>query len=351
MSDDIRVVLVEDSPTIRRYLAMLIDDAPDMRVVAEATTGEDAVRLVRELRPSVVSMDINMPGMDGLDATRRIMAETPTPIVVVSGLLDVDVKLSLQAIEAGALAVIGKPPHHHHRSFAAARHELLTTLRAMAGVKVISRRQYGVRQVSDVIKQAPLPESKRPRLIAIGASTGGPSALMSLLRELPASLPIPIVIVQHMPQEFIAGLIKWLDGITDLDVQLATDGIRLEAGTVTIAPADAHLTLVQQENMLYGRLRKDSPEDIQVRYMPSIDVLFTSVAQTLGKRGMGIILTGMGDDGARGLYAIRQAGGITMAQDERSSTVFGMPKAAIAREAVQIVVPVSKLATQITKML
>ncbi|MEL6406227.1 MAG: chemotaxis-specific protein-glutamate methyltransferase CheB [Chloroflexota bacterium] len=349
MGDEIRIVLAEDSPTVRRYLAMLIENTPDMRVVGEASNGAEAVQMVATLKPDVVSMDVNMPKVDGLEATRQIMAETPTPIVVVSGLLDIDVQLSLQAIEAGALAVVGKPPHQHHVNFATAQHELLTTLRAMAGVKVISRRQYRVQEVSSAIQSTPKVTDTQTALIAIGASTGGPSALMTLLRDLPATLAVPIVVVQHMPQEFIAGLVVWLDSITALDVRLAKHDMRLEAGTVTIALADTHLQITCQGELLKAQLTEAG--NLPSRYVPSVDVLFQSVADTLGKKSMGIILTGMGDDGARGLSAIRQVGGKTIAQDERSSTVFGMPKAAIAREAVQVIVPVSRLATQITKML
>lgn len=349
MDDDIRIVLVEDSPTVRRYLANLIDETPDMRVIGEAKNGDEAVEMVEMLRPDVISMDINMPEVDGLQATRLIMSRTPTPIVVVSSLLDVDVALSLKAIEAGALAVVSKPPDRRNPTFPESQKQLLTTLRAMARVKVVSRRQYrkNLNQTTnsdhDIVK-----DSIRPELIVIGASTGGPSALIRLLRELPADLPVPIIIVQHIPNEFIGGLVKWLDSVTPLQVTLGQDDMFLEPGKIVIAPGTAHLTVKQKNGRLYTKL---IAQNNQSRHIPSIDVLFESVAYAVGKKAIGIILTGMGDDGARGLLTIRKAGGYTIVQDEVSSTVFGMPRAAIELGGVQKVVPLENLTSQIKKLL
>ena len=353
MAKTIRIILAEDSPTVRRYLANLIEEAPDMEVVGEANNGEEAIRLVEELRPDVVSMDINMPEVDGLEATRRIMENTPTPIVVVSGLLDVDIHLSLKAIEAGALAVISKPPSRDNPTFIEKKRQLLMTLRAMADVRVISRRR--PRLARDKLSDTQQSESKitdtkhpAPEIIVIGASTGGPSALLQFIKDMPHNLSIPIVIVQHMPDEFIKGFALWLDNTTPLQVSIAEHERILEKGTITIAPGVANLRVIKRNNQLMTQLSTDFDHS---RYIPSVDVLFESVAISVGKTTLGIILTGMGDDGAKGLLAIRQAGGITMVQDESSSIVFGMPHAAIERGAAHHIVPLVNLASKVKKML
>jgi two-component system chemotaxis response regulator CheB len=357
MSDEIRIVLAEDSLTVRRYLVSLIEETPGMRVIGEARNGVEAVRMVTELKPDVVSMDINMPDLDGLEATRQIMTQCPTPVVVVSGLLDGDVQLSLQALESGALAVVSKPPDRHNPAFDDRRRQLITTLRAMSGVKVIARKAYA--RAGEVVQEAvevpavvsPIPSRvrvARPEIIAIGASTGGPSAMNRLLRDFPPTLPVPIVIVQHMPNEFIPGLARWLASATMLNVQVARDGMLLRPATVVIAPGTAHMLLDRRGSHLAIRL---SEEKYNTRYQPSVDVLFESIAQVCGRSAIGIIMTGMGDDGALGLQAMYQAGAFTLAQDESSSTVFGMPRAAIERGVVHYVMPLTNLPSQILKLL
>ena len=351
MGHEIRILLAEDSPTVRRYLASIIEEESGMRVVGEAQNGLEAVKLVAELKPDVVSMDIKMPELDGLEATRRIMAQTPTPIVVVSGFLEVDVQLSLQAMEAGALAVVGKPPDRQNPAFVEKSRQLLTTLRAMAGVKVISRRSLNKsREISKKSKAeiSILEKLARPELIAIGASTGGPSALLRLLNEFPVDFPIPLVIVQHMPNEFIPGLARWLNTATALHVEVAYDGLVLERGIVALAPGSAHMLVERQGNQLIIHL---SEEIGLSRHMPSVDVLFKSVAKTCGRGAIGLILTGMGDDGSQGLLSMRQAGAHTFVQDESSCTVFGMPRAAIEIGAAQYICSLSHLASKIKKLL
>ncbi|MEM9955228.1 MAG: chemotaxis-specific protein-glutamate methyltransferase CheB [Chloroflexota bacterium] len=349
MGSKIRVVLADDSPTVRYHLAHIIDSAPDMVVVGEAQNGVDVIQLVSDLQPDVVSMDINMPDMDGLEATRQIMSQSPTPIVVVSSLLDIDVQLSLKAIEAGALAVVGKPSAQQNPTFADEQRHMLKVLRAMAGVKVISRRQLRYLDAPEIITDAP--RQKRhlsTELIVIGASTGGPRALLQLLRGLPDEPIAPIVIVQHMPEEFIAGLVQWLTSATGQQVFVAQDGQALQSGMILIAPGHAHLTIERANGHLISRLH-DAPTGS--RYTPSIDALFTSVARTVGEQAIGVILTGMGDDGARGLHAMYDAGAMTIAQDELSATVYGMPRAAVAEGAARYVVALENLATQIKKLL
>jgi two-component system chemotaxis response regulator CheB len=346
---EVRVLVAEDSPTMRRHLVNVINAAPGLRVVGEARDGQEVLALVGELRPDVISMDIRMPGMDGLEATRRVMNQYPTPVVVVSGLVEQDIDLSFHALQAGALAVVEKPLDRSEPDYAAKQRHLVNTLIAMARVRVV-RRWDTVEEVPVVVGQAARAPQARvvPEIIAIGASAGGPSALSVILKDFPAGFRVPIVIAQHMPDEFTVGLARWLDKATALRVQLAEDNLVLEAGVAYLSPGSAHLSVIRRQGQLVARL---FTERGTYRYQPSVDVLFQSVAQTCGPAGIGVVLTGMGDDGAVGLLAMRQAGAITFAQDEASCTVFGMPGAAIGCGAVMHVLGLSNLATTLTQLI
>lgn len=342
---DIRVLVVEDSATQRHYLTTLINETPGLRVVGAARDGEEAVTLVQELSPDVVSMDIQMPHLNGLEATRRIMSRCPTPVVVVSSLVEREIDIAFQAIEAGALAVVEKPPARTDATFAEKQHRLMTMLQAMAQVRVV---RHWERPSAD--GKPPITGKLRPKpeVIAIGASAGGPSALGTVLNGLPGDLPVPIVVVQHMPDEFIAGFARWLDNLTPLHVVVAADGMTLEPGVVHLAPGTAHVTLVKRNGKLVIRLVEERGE---YRHQPSVDVLFESIASVCGDSSLGIILTGMGDDGAAGLLAMRQAGARTYVQDEATSTVFGMPAAAIERGAAERVLPLAQFSTAVLNLM
>ncbi|MEZ4668832.1 MAG: chemotaxis-specific protein-glutamate methyltransferase CheB [Anaerolineae bacterium] len=344
-SSPIRVLLADDSATTRTHLAQMIEDAPGLQLVGAARDGEEAVRMVEALHPDVVSMDIRMPRMDGLEATRQIMARQPTPTVVVSGLIDEDVDLSFRAMEAGALAVLRKPPARQSPDHTLLRRQFINTLTAMAGVSVV-RRWNDTGPLTEPASRVEPPSSdaatryvtpeesalSTPEIIAIGASAGGPSALCTLLGDLPSTFRAPILIVQHMPDEFVSGLARWLGKHTELNITVAEHGETLQPGSVYIAPGAKHLTVVRRSAQLQIKL---IPNEDRYRYCPAIDVLLASVTEVCGTTGVGIILTGMGEDGAAGLLALRQAGGRTFAQSEASCTVFGMPGAALARGAVE----------------
>lgn len=347
MADDlIRVLLAEDSPTVRHYLTRLINDTPGLKVIGEARDGREVIELAQTLRPDVISMDIRMPNIDGLEATRQIMAVCPTPIVVVSGLLDDDIDLSFRALQAGAVAVVEKPLSRRELPTAQQRH-LGHTLAAMAGVRVIRRWERPPGQNGTPTASLPGKMTVAPEILAVGASAGGPSALSTLLAGLPMGLPVPVVIVQHMPGEFVTGLARWLKKVTPLPVDIAQHNRVLRPGIVYLSPGDSHLAVNRQGALLVANLL---PEPGGYRYQPAVDVLFESVAAACGAAAVGIILTGMGDDGAAGLLAMRQAGAHTFAQDQASCTVFGMPAAAIERGAVEQVLPLERLPDAVLRL-
>lgn len=350
-TQEIRVLVAEDSATVRQHLTEMMNETPGVKVVGVARDGQEALELVAQLRPDVVSMDINMPRMDGLEATRRIMQSFPTPVVVVSSLLDKDLDLSFQALQAGALAVVEKPPDRKNPVFAEKQALLMRTLFAMAAVRVIRRNTALLSEPLSTprpLRPAQRRGERTPQIIAIGASAGGPSALSRLLRELPLDLRVPVAVVQHMPPEFIHGLARWLTKTATREVLLAHDQQVLEPGVVYLSPGHAHLMIARTQDALRAQL---ITEPGQYRYQPAVDVLFHSVAQTCGSAAIGIVLTGMGDDGAEGLLAMHQAGAYTFAQDSNSSTVFGMPNAAIERGAVQEVLSLAALPRAIINLL
>jgi two-component system, chemotaxis family, protein-glutamate methylesterase/glutaminase len=346
----LRVLVVDDSEVARRLLVSVLAAADGLGVVGEAANGAEALALAGRLRPDVITMDVQMPGMDGLEATRRIMEQHPAPIVVVSGGHDPDdLAHSLRALDAGAVAALRKPGGPADPGFAAEAAELVRTVTLMAEVKVFRRRPAPspapppagtspARPAGDGTRPAPRPPAE---LVAVGASTGGPAALATVLRALPATTPVPILVVQHITAGFDAALTTWLDETTPLTVRLAADGQPLHAGQVLVAPAGRHLGLSAAGRV---ELRQDPPLS---GHRPSATHLFASVARVFGSRAVGVVLTGMGSDGAAGLLALRRAGGTVLAQDQASCVVPGMPAAAVAADAVDEVVPLAELGARI----
>ena len=343
----IRVLVVEDSPTVRDFLTHILNLVPDFEVVGVAHDGEQAVEMVRQCQPDIVTMDIHMPRMDGFEATRQIMATQATPIVIVSGSDRVGERATaVEALGAGALAVEARPVGTGHPNFARSTAKLVETVRLMAGVKVVRRTINGI---SGSQSTPPMPligdrTFRRPAIVAIGASTGGPQAVAAVLKMLHNSPPFPVVLVQHIADGFTLGLAAWLSQATGQTVRVAVDEEPLQPGQVYVAPNNLHLGINRHHRIA---LANEPPEEGQ---RPAVDYLFRSVAAVYGGRAVGVLLTGMGADGATGLGMIRELGGLTLAQDEASSVVHGMPGQAIRRgAAIQVLPPraIGKLLNQL----
>lgn len=347
MSKQVKVLVVDDSRTSRQMLSGIIGQAPDIEVVGQAENGSRALELTKQLRPDVILMDIIMPDMDGLEATSLIMAECPTPIILITASLDAhEADVAFRAIKVGALTVMQKPAGPMSRGEIQG---LLSSLRAMSDVRVIhhhGRRLPGHDPVpSKLPKTGSLLAAPRPELIAIVASTGGPGALSEIIRQLPPGFDVPIVIVQHIAPDFVGSLVSWFSSITPLKVAVAESGKVPQPGVIYVAPGNTHLRLDGRSRFVFDRRQGLSP------HMPSGDVLFESVAESYGSRAVGVLLTGMGADGARGLRMMYDVNAYTIAQDETTSVVFGMPAEAIKLNAARKVLPIQSIATALTRLI
>ena len=337
----ISVLVVEDSPVVREFLIHILSSDPGITVIATAHDGEEALELVRRHRPDVITMDIHMPKLNGLEATRLIMETNPTPIVIVSGSESTqEVATTFDAMDAGALAVLRRPAGIGHVDHQATARDMVQTIKLMSEVKVV-RRWSRMRNAGPILQPANLSlvrESTRIRIVTMGASTGGPSAIEAILAALPKNFPVPILIVQHMSAGFIGGFVRWLTNSSSLPVHVATHGELLLPGHVYIAP-DEYQMKVEREGKI--ALTKDEPEH---GLRPSVSYLFRSIAEVYGCDSVAGLLTGMGRDGAPELRLLKEKGAITFAQDKDSSVVHGMPGEAIRLDAAMLVLPQEKIA-------
>ncbi len=345
----IRVLLVDDSSSVRAVLKRFFRKTRDIEVVGEAADGEGAVQAVIDLQPHVVVMDLQMPVLDGYEATERIMAVRPTPIVVLSSRANRNqMQTAFEAMRRGALEVLPKP--EDTPSWQLLAESLPEMVRTVAQARAVPR------------PRAPRPAPTGPsaiaaarpaaaaspgelRWVAIGASTGGPAAIRELLDEVPADAPVGFLIVQHIASGFELGFADWLNKELPFDVRLAQDGEVLRRGGVRLAPGGSHLRLEAG-----GVLRLDAGTPARRGHRPSVDEMFQSAAEHCPREVAGVLMTGMGSDGVEGLLALRQAGGITMAQDEASSVVFGMPRVAVERGAADVALPPRELARALARL-
>ena len=341
----IRVLVVEDSPLQRNLLKLLLESDGDIQVVGVAENGAQGVEMARALKPDLITMDIRMPVMNGFEATRRIMQENPTPIVVVSASVEApDLAITFNAIKAGALEVIEKPANVGTAGFEEMRKHLLATVKGMAMVRVKDRKfsaPIAIKKTAPAPPQKPNAAARVPRVLVVGASTGGPPALAVFLKALPHPFSLPVVIVQHMAQGFTRGFVDWLKTESALPLAIANENQITQPGTAYFAPDDTHLIFTQRGLL---KITHEPP----VNYVrPSVTVLFNSVANVYGADAIGVLLTGMGIDGGAGLLAMHQRGAYTIAQDEATSSVYGMPKAAADLNAADEILPLQAIAPAI----
>jgi two-component system chemotaxis response regulator CheB len=345
------VIVVDDSPVQRRFVRAAVEADPDLTVIGEARNGKEAVALVARLRPAAVLMDLDLPVMSGIEAIEAIMAASPTPILVYSAHVGgADSTNALEALAAGAVDWLAKPGPEHIGTLDEYANQLRRRLKVAARVRVITHPRGKLRSqgipVASRVGMSSLPvlvdqwqARQGVRLVAIGASTGGPQALHTVLKALPVDLDQAVLVVQHMAEGFIPGLVAWLDQLVPMPVVVGGSGKRLVPGTITIAPSGQNLLVTDD------RLRVvTAPPDVGQFHVPGIDQCFASVAEALGPHAIGVLLTGMGRDGALGLKAMRDRGAFTLGQDEATSTVYGMPQVAFVSGAVETQLPVDAIA-------
>lgn len=342
------VLIVEDSRTVQLVLVNAIESDARLRVAGTVHTGEQAVAFLKTGRADVVLMDIHLPGMNGFETTRQIMATTPLPIVICSAVADAqDVATTFQAVEAGALAFVAKPRGPADAAHGAMTRQLLETLRLMAEIKVVRRwprRDAGKpARTGPAVAAAPR-VSGHIKLVAIGTSTGGPPVLRAILSGLPANFPAPILIVQHIAPGFLPGLVEWLATTSALPVHVAEQGVLPLPGHVYFAPDGRHLGVNTQGLIALAKGAADQA------LCPSVGHLFRSVANVHGVNAIGVLLTGMGTDGAAELASLRHAGAITIAQDKASSVIHGMPGEAIRLNGATHILPADKIAPELARI-
>lgn len=350
-----RVLVVEDSPTVRDFLLAILRSDPALEIAGTAATGEDAVRLVEETCPDVITMDVHMPKMNGFDATRLIMESRPTPIVMVSGTTDfADSARAFEAMESGALAVLQRPHGPGHAEHQCSAAELLRTVKLMAEVKVVKRWRHA-RQTAVAVQLLHGPEispqtkyenfnqrivspKMQLQMVGIGASTGGPPAIQKILSLLPRDFAAPVLIVQHMAEGFTQGLADWLAQSSSLPVLVPSAGQKVINGHVYIAPEAVHMGVDPGGRI---ELRMTAPEH---GLRPAVSYLFRSIAEVYGAAAAGVLLSGMGTDGAQELKMMRQRGAVTLVQNCETSVVYGMPGEAVKLDGASYVLSPEKIA-------
>jgi two-component system chemotaxis response regulator CheB len=344
MNSIIRVLLVDDSIITLAIIKRILALAPGIQVVGTATNGREALAMIPDLQPDVICSDLHMPVMDGLEFTRTVMEKFPRPILVLSVSVQKEQTSNIfQLLEAGAIDVMAKPRGTAGADYELDAQELIVKIKILAGVVAI--RKYGKKpNAMDDRNYLPVIEAMPLRMIGIGASTGGPQAFQEILTRLPPDFPVPLLCVQHISVGFMQGMVDWLAEKCALKIRTAEAGILPQPGTAYFPREGSHLVL-------------DSKGQLECSYRPpcdghrpSISVTFNSLASFYGKSSAGVLLTGMGRDGADGMRSIAQTGGATIAQDEESSTIFGMPKEAIAANAARYVLPLPEIAPALLKL-
>lgn len=322
----IKVLIVEDSPVMQQLLAFTINNDPVLKVVGIAENGEEAIEAVKKFHPDVIAMDWHMPKLNGLQATRIIMGTNPIPIVIVSGSSAAkDVAFTFSMFEAGALAIVKKPPGVDHPDYKKEAQELIKTLKLMSEVKLVRRIAHTIKKQAPAEPPIGKKNSTEPEIqvIAIGASTGGPLVLQKILSGLPKNIPVPLLIVQHIAHGFTEGFVQWLKNTTNFPIHIASHGEYPLPGHGYVAPDNFHMGVERGPRIVL------SNHELENGLRPSVAYLFRTAAQAFGSGAVGVLLTGMGRDGAEELKIMKENGAITIAQNEESSVVYGMPGEAI----------------------
>jgi two-component system chemotaxis response regulator CheB len=352
----IRVLIVEDSAFMRKLLTDLFAAEPDFTVIDTARNGKDALDKARHLKPDVITMDVEMPIMDGITALEVIMREFPTPVVMVSSLTQAGADATIKALELGAIDFVAKSAGPFS-STNGIQNEILTKCRmaVKANVKQLVRRQTPAFLQANIMQppsanqvlKMPKPTLRAgEQIVAIGTSTGGPRALQEIITKLPGDLPCGVVIVQHMPPGFTKSLAERLNSLSSLQVKEAEHNDVIRPGLVLIAPGDYHMTIEREAGRRVIKLNQNQPIG---GHRPAVNPMFESVAKEYGSCAVGVILTGMGQDGAAGMMSIKKQNGYTIAEDQSSAVVFGMPKVAIELGAIDKVAPLMSVAAEIVK--
>ncbi|MBI5639106.1 MAG: chemotaxis response regulator protein-glutamate methylesterase [Nitrospirae bacterium] len=352
MKKKIKVLIVDDSAVVRQTLASILSADQDIEIMATASDPYIAAERMREQVPDVITLDVEMPRMDGITFLQKIMSQHPIPVVICSTLAEKGSETAMKALEYGAVEIIQKPKLGTKKFLEESRVSLCDAVRAasMARIRQISARPHQVtaKLTADVILAKPATRAMietTEKVVVVGASTGGTEALRIFLESMPSDTP-GIVIVQHMPEHFTAAFSKRLDGLCRISVKEAEDNDTVIRGRALIAPGNHHMLLKRSGARYFVEL-KDGP--LVSRHRPSVDVLFRSAARYAGKNSVGVIMTGMGDDGAKGLLEMKEAGASTIAQDENSCVVFGMPKEAIKLGAVDRVLPLEAISVAVLR--
>lgn len=348
----IRVLAVDDSPLIRKILNYMLSDHPEMELVGTAPNGKIALQKIEKLRPDVITLDFEMPVMNGLETLKHIMADMPTPVIMLSSYSEEGADLTFQALDMGAVDFITKPHPVFSQRIEDIQGEILKKIKTASHVRVERVLDYKPRKIvkKPVRQQHPL-SARQPgcnHIVSIGVSTGGPKALQQMIPKIPIDIPAAVLIVQHMPPGFTRALAERLNTLSKIQVKEAENGDVVTNGTVLIAPGDQHLTVNKEANRFVARLSRngyDSP------FKPSIDALMVSTSELFQRENTGVIMTGMCSDGVNGVGRIREKGGKVIAQDEKTSVVFGMNKLAIQRGYVDAVVPLDRIVDKMLNMI
>ncbi|MCL4428333.1 MAG: chemotaxis response regulator protein-glutamate methylesterase [Deltaproteobacteria bacterium] len=352
MAEPIRLLIVDDSPFMRRAISSLVDGEEDIKVVGTAKDGQDAIRQINDLKPDIATMDIEMPVMDGLTALKIIMEKCPIPIIMLSSLTEEGAKETLDALDLGAADYIPKNLSNVSLNILKVKDDLISKIRAITAKKYFFKpyvkelREHGVKeQAVEYVKGAA--KNNKIDIVAIGSSTGGPKALQDVIPKLPQNFPVPIILVQHMPKAFTGPFAERLSSISHIKVIEAAGGEIIKPGTAYLSPGDKHLSIIKEKGLGFVTSLSNEPEDLINR--PSVSVMMESVAKEYPGKALGVILTGMGSDGLLGMKKIKETGGKTIAQNEATCVVYGMPKAVVDAGLADVILPIYKIGDEIIK--